>query len=220
MTRTIAVAVLLCLASLQGLTAEAQMGARAPDMRGVWNPVVGSGGVYQIDRPGGKGEMEMAVVGQETVEGKPAYWFEMAMSDPRSGGRMFIKQLMLKDGDRADVKRMILQAAGQQPMEMPVTFPGAPEPQSRQSADVRKEGERVGVEKVTTPAGTFTCEHYRTKDGSADVWIAEKVAPWGLVKMTSKDANMTLVRVLTNATSKVTGTPVKFDPAGMMRGTK
>jgi hypothetical protein len=193
------------------------MGPGAPALRGVWNPVVGAGGVYQIDRPGGKGGMEMAVVGQETVDGKPAYWFEMAMSDPRSGGQVFIKQLMVKDGDRAEVKRMILQTPGRPPLEMPVTMPGAPEAQGRQSADVRKEGERVGVEQVTTPAGTFTCEHYRTKDGTADVWVAEKVAPWGLVKMTSKDANMTLTRVLTNATSKVTGTPQKFDPGQMMR---
>src|SRR5207245_5147976 len=55
---------------------------------------------------------------------------------------------------------------------------------SEQSADARDRAERVGNESVTTPAGIFTCEHWRLKDGSGDVWISDKVAPWGLVKMT------------------------------------
>jgi hypothetical protein len=82
---------------------------------------------------------------------------------------------------------------------------------------VRKGAERVGAEDVTTPAGTFSCEHYRTKDGATDVWVSDKVAPWGLVKMTGPGTSMTLVRVVTDATTKITGTPQKFDPAEMMR---
>jgi hypothetical protein len=84
-------------------------------------------------------------------------------------------------------------------------------------ADARKEMERVGTETITTPAGTFSCQHWRKKDGSTDVWLSEKVAPWGLVKMVSKDSTMILERVVTDAKSHITGTPVKFNPMEMMR---
>ena len=70
---------------------------------------------------------------------------------------------------------------------------------------------------ITTPAGTFDCEHYQAKDGSWDVWISPKVTPWGLVKSMSKDANMTVVRVISGATDHIVGTPKVFDPANMMR---
>jgi hypothetical protein len=84
--------------------------------------------------------------------------------------------------------------------------------------DVRDSAEKVGTESVTTPAGTFNCDHYRAKDGSWDAWISTQVMPWGVVKSTSKDVNMTLTRVITNATDHITGTPQVMDPAQMMRG--
>jgi hypothetical protein len=69
----------------------AQMGFRAPDIRGVWNPVVGAGGVYQMERGAeSKSNMELAVVGKETVDGQPGYWLEMSMTDLRAGGQMLI----------------------------------------------------------------------------------------------------------------------------------
>jgi len=88
---------------------------------------------------------------------------------------------------------------------------------NEQPADLREQAERIGTESVTTPAGTFTCEHCRMKDGSADVWVGEKIAPYGLVKMTGRDASMTLVRVISNAKTHITGTPQEFDPMEMMR---
>jgi hypothetical protein len=195
----------------------AQMGFRTPDIRGVWNPVVGAGGVYQMERGGeSKSNMEFSIVGTETVDGKPGYWLEMSMTDPRSGGQMLIKHLMVHEGDRAEIKRMVMQAPGQPPIELPAAMTRQG-PRPTQSADIRKEAERVGTEEITTPAGTFTCEHYRTKDRATDVWVSEKVAPWGLIKMTGRDTTMTLIRVVNDATSRITGTPQKFDPAEMMR---
>ncbi len=82
-------------------------------------------------------------------------------------------------------------------------------------ADVHNGAEVVGTESVTTPAGTFDCEHLRTKEGS-DVWIAPKTGPWGLVKSTSKDSSMVLVKVITDAKSHVVGTPQSMD--SMMGG--
>lgn len=198
--------------------AGAQVGIRAPDLRGVWNPVVGTGSVYQIERgQERKSEMEMAVVGEEPVDGKPGHWLEIAITDPRSGTPILMKQLVVRDGDRMETRRSIFQMPGRPPFEMPIPPASAAGTPPRTTVDVRKEAELVGTESITTPAGTFTCEHYRIRDGKGDVWIAQNVAPWGLVKMVSPDASMTLVRRLQNATTKVTGTPEKFDPAEMMR---
>lgn len=213
-----AVAAALASAVLFAGAASAQVGFRPPDVRGVWNPVVGTGSVYQIERgPDKKTEMEMAVVGEEALDGKPAHWLEIAVADPRSGNPVLMKQLVVKDGDRIETRRSLLQIPGRPPFEVPIPPPSAAGTPPKTMVDVRKDAERVGTESVTTPAGTFKAEHYRIKDGKGDVWIAENVAPWGLVKMTSPDASLILIRQLTNATSKVTGTPEKFDPAELMR---
>jgi len=101
-------------------------------------------------------------------------------------------------------------------MEMPIEMMSMPDEKPR-SADIREEADRVGTETVTTPAGTFACEHYRMKDKSADFWVAEKVSPYGLVKMTTQDGTVTLTRLISNAQTKIKGTPRKFDPREMMR---
>lgn len=193
------------------------MGPRIPAMRGVWNPVVGSGAVYHVEPKGGdKMDMEISIVGSETLEGKPGYWLEMGFDDPRGEGKMYTKTLIVLDGKETRRMRVIVQPPGQDPMEMPMQMMQRG-PQQPQSADVREQAEDVGSESVTTPAGTFACEHYRMKDGSADVWITPTVGPWGVVKATGKDTNMTLKKVLTNAKTHITGTPKKFDPMEMMR---
>ena len=210
-------AVVCVLAGTVAASAQTGMGMRPPQIRGVWNPVVGLGGVYQMESKGEhKSEMEIAVVGSETVDGKRGYWLEMAVSGPRGEGQAYLKHLIVLDGKQTQVKRMIMQAPGQPPMEMPVGMMARGKPME-EPADYRDRAERVGSEAVTTPAGTFTCEHWRMKDGSADVWYSEKVAPYGLVKMTGREGNMTLIRVLTNAKTHITGTPQRFDPMEMMR---
>jgi hypothetical protein len=197
--------------------AQMGMGMHPPQFKGVWNPVVGSGAVYKVDsKESHNSEMEVAVVGTETVDDKPGYWMEMTMKDLRIDGTVYMKNLIVLDGKNTRARRMIMQAPGQPPMEFPLEMMQRGRPQE-QHADIREEAERVGTESVTTPAGTFTCEHYKLKDGSGDVWVSDKVAPWGVVKMTGRDSNMTLVRVITNAKTHITGTPQKFDPMEMMR---
>lgn len=200
----------LCLAA----GASAQFGVqRPPQFRGVWSPVVGSGGAYVSENKEGKTEMEIAIVGTESAEGKTGHWMEMTVKD-KSEGQVVTKFLMVLDAKDVVIKRMIIQAGDQPPMEMPVGMVGA-RGKSNESADFRDQAELVGTETITTPAGTFTCQHYRAKDKSADLWVAEKVGPWGLVKMTSRDGSTTLVRVITNAKSKIRGTPQKFEIPAM-----
>jgi hypothetical protein len=150
------------------------------------------------------------------VNGKDAYWLEMGMPDQR-GGMMYMKMLMSVDQNNVVTERFIMQPPGQpQPMEMNMNMAmmGGNQPHP---ADFRDKAEQVGTESITVPAGTFECTHYRMKDGSGDVWVSTKVSPWGMVKFTGKDSSMVLTKQITDAKDHITGTPIKFDPAQMMR---
>jgi hypothetical protein len=200
--------------------AQMGMGPRMQDMSGIWHPLVGSGGTYEMtDQTGKKTSMEMTVVGQEDVNGKPGYWMEIAVSNPRSGGDMYMKYLIAPGDTGMTSTRMIMQMPGQDPMEMDMSMmkmggrgQGATTP-----SDIRDKAELVGTETIVVPAGTFSCQHYRAKDGSGDVWVSEKVAPWGLVKTQGKNESMVLTKVITDAKDHITGTPKKLDPTQMMR---
>jgi hypothetical protein len=216
-TQVVGALVMLALAAPIG--AQMGMGPRTPDMSGIWHPVVGSGGAYEMtDREGKKSQLEMTIVGKEDVNGKTGYWMEMAVASPRSGGEMYIKNLIAPSDSGVASIRMVMQQPGQDPMEMDMNMnmTGRRMPQST-PADIRDKAERVGTETITVPAGTFSCEHYRAKDGSSDTWVSDKVAPWGLVKSQGKDSSMVLTKVITDAKDHITGTPKKFDPMQMMR---
>jgi hypothetical protein len=78
--------VVLCGLSLfaAGIS-NAQFGMRQPEMpRGLFNPVVGSGAVYEMQlASGNKTTMEIDVVGKDSVDGKNGYWFETTMTGPQ-----------------------------------------------------------------------------------------------------------------------------------------
>ena len=211
----LAAGVLLCVCTAPA-RAQMGMGMRGPDLRGVFRPIVGAGAEYSVERAGmPKTAMEISVVGKETMNGKDAYWMEMGVTPPSGAGAMYMKMLASVDNNNVVTSRMIMQMPGQQqPMEMDTQVMRGN--QAPRSADIRKQAERVGSETLTTPAGTFVCEHWRLSDGSGDFWISEKVSPWGLVKMVSKDSTLTLQRVITDAKTHITGTPVRFNPMNMM----
>jgi hypothetical protein len=198
------------LAMLSGF-ATAQMGMHAgPAMRGIFNPVVGSGGQYEMTTEKGTTMvMEIAVVGKESVGGKDAYWFEMTMANT-SMGQMITKTLTVVDGTDTVVSRMIMQMGNHPPMEMPTQM--SKTSAQKQPADIRDRADDLGSESITTPAGTFKAEHYKMKDGSGDAWVAPKAGPYGLVKFQGKDTSMVLTKVITDAKDKITGTPQPFNP--------
>jgi hypothetical protein len=198
------------------ILASAQMGMHAgPAMRGILNPVVGSGGEYEMTtEKGTKMVMEVAIVGKESVGGKDGYWFETTFSDS-SMGRMVHKTLTVVDGTDTVISRMIMQMGNRPPMEMPTSMMKSSA--QKQSADIRERAEDVGSESITTPAGTFTAEHYKMKDGSGDAWVAPKAGPYGLVKFQGKDTTMVLTKVITDAKDKITGTPVPFNPMSLQQ---
>lgn len=184
---------------------------RPPQMPGVFQPVVGSGATYHITTAHNQdAQFTYAVVGKEG----DAYWLEIRSTMAK--GSMAMKQLMGMPGggQPPQIQRMIMQAPGQPPMEMPVSMlKGAmASAQTQIPAGQHASGEKVGTETVTVPAGTFECEHYRSASNgkNTDVWVSTKVAPYGLVKMVSGETQMELLKVLANETSQITGEPMKL----------
>jgi len=212
-----AIALGLCCLLLIAESGRAQMGMGmrgGPTPHGFFNPIAGAGSEYEITSSDGKkNTMEFAIVGKESVGGKDGYWMEVTTSG------MVMKSLTVV-GDSSVTSRMIMQMPGRPPMEMPsqmlrMNGQGQGAAQSP-TTDIRSTAEDVGSESVTVPAGTFTCEHYRAKDGSGDTWISSKVSPLGVVKHQGKDSTMVLTRVITDAKDKIIGTPVPFSAMGMV----
>ncbi|MFZ3201285.1 MAG: hypothetical protein WA175_09040 [Candidatus Acidiferrales bacterium] len=215
-TRAILTASLLLLLAT-ATAAQMGMGMRPPMPRGMFNPVVGAGAVYEmVGENGEKMTMQIAVVGKESVNGKDAYWFETIMTGTPQG-EMVMKSLTVLDGTNTYVARMIMQPPGRPPMEMPeqmLRMHG----QTPQPADIRSQADDLGIESVTVPAGTFVCHHYRIKQGTGDVWVTDKVSPYGLVKQQGNGSTMVLLKVISDARDKITGTPEPFNPAAMGMG--
>jgi hypothetical protein len=194
-------------------TARAQMGMRMapPTMRGVWNPVVGKGAVYEVTtEDGSKKTLEFAIVGKDA----DGYWLQMSMESPQGGGEMVIKNLAVVTQGDVTMSKTILQLPGRSPME--ISSQMFQKGRANPHADVRGEAQDLGSETITVPGGTFVCEHYRSKDGG-DVWLAKDVAPWGVVKSQGKDTTMMLVKVVSDAKDKIVGTPQPFNPMMMMQ---
>ena len=196
------------------------MGMRPPSLAGVFTPVVGSGASYEmLQKKGKKTSLDITIVDKESG----GYWMEMSMQMPEGngssrrpmGGTSYAKELLLRQGDDLVIQRIIVQMPGRPPMDMS-SMPHAI--QSKESkADIRANAQNLGTESITTPAGTFSCQHWRDPKNNDDYWISDKVSPWQLVKMTSADKNtVTLTKLITGAKSHITGTPVSMQE--MMKG--
>jgi hypothetical protein len=191
-----------------------QMGRGIPGMKGVLTLAEGTGAEYEMTtRDSSKQRLEIAITGTEQVEGKTAYWMEYSMPDqkPQPGS---VKVLVGLNGDQSMATRMVMRM-GSEVIEMNMNLPMM-KGQNSSPADARHDAENLGTESITVPAGTFVCEHWRSRDGSGEYWISDKVRPLGLVKSVSKDSSMLLVRVFTGATTKLPPPYKKFDPMEMM----
>ena len=196
-------------------SAAAQMGmgmSRPPSIAGVFNPEVGSGAAYEMDRKDSsqKTAFEISVVGKEG----PNYWIEYTMQSPH--GTVYMKSLLAREADNVVVQRTIFQMPGRPPMDMSSMMKMHGMQSEESKADMRANAENLGTETITTPAGTFSCQHWRSKKDGSEYWLSDKVSPWKLVKVTGKDQTMTLTKVITDAKTHLTGTPVSMED--MMKG--
>lgn len=203
---------LAALLALVALPAGAQMFGRPQIPRGVFNPVVGAGAVYEMrgdDQQ--KRTMEFAIVGKESVEGQDGYWLEFTISGTPMGD-VVAKELAVVSEGNMTMNKIIMQMPGRPPMEMPSQM----NRNQVNLADIRNKADDLGMESVTTPAGTFSCHHYKMKDGSGEAWVSEKVHPFGVVKYKDNGSTTVLVKTLTSVQDKITGTPQPFNPMMMM----
>jgi hypothetical protein len=209
-------AIVLVLAMSAGAWAQMMgRGTSAPQIPGIFKPEVGSGSEYMVTTKQGPMDIQYAVVGKESVDGREGFWQEIRIKSGKGSG-MVMKQLFVTAGDSPGIKRMIMQAPGQQAMEMPMGMMGGMMQHMAQQAPknpteaAQELGGKVGTETITVPAGTFVCDHYRTKNGS-DVWISSKVYPYGLVKSSSKEMTIELQKVLSDQTSEIKGEVRKLE---------
>ncbi len=207
---------LTLLIAAAAASAQMGMGMRQRSLpSGLFDPVVGSGAAYDIQPANGpKTSIEYAIVGKESVDGKDGFWMEWTTT-AGAMGEMVMKVLVVPGGTSA--QKVIMQMAGRPPMEMPMQMGHTGGGNATAPSDIRNLAENVGIESITTPAGTFSCEHYRMKDGSGDSWVSSKVPPFGLVKHQGKDSSMVLAKIITDAKDKIVGTPQPFNPMSMMQ---
>lgn len=200
-------AIVLCAAL--AVVSRAQMGMdffKRPAIASAFNPIVGTGGVYEKTRgQGDKDEYEVLVVGKDTAEGKEAYWLEMTLN-LKGMGPAYTKALISKDD--FVIYKSIFQIPGHPAMEMNANTSRA----SQRNQEEMGKFSQVGTETITVPAGTFSCQHWKKSDGSSDVWVSDKVAPVGMVKEVSGGSSEVLVKVITDAKDHITGPVSPFDP--------
>jgi hypothetical protein len=209
MKRSWRYAVAACVFALLVSAAIAQVVLSTPPLAGFWNPVVGEGAEYAMQsQKDGKTNMQITVVGKESVDGRDAYWYEVSVN--HGNGPTILKNLMVLNGAYTQVSRMIMQVPGSNPVEMPVQVMQIMQ-LAHQTADIRSDAQDLGSETINVPAGSFRCEHYRTKNGQREVWISRNVSPYGLVKSKSNDSSMELTKVITGAKDQITGTPQPFN---------
>lgn len=193
-------------------------GNQGPRFYGDFKPVVGGWSEYQMTAKGEPpAKMKVAVVGREG----PNYWYETVMQGEM---RMVSKMLVSGNpGDRSNLKRMIMKAGSEKAMEMDVAAMMARQPAGGPKGAAPKAADK-GVETVRVPAGTFQARHLQYREGSdvVDVWVSDKVTPYGVVKSRSRDMEMVLTGQGTGATTLITETPRKFSmppmPQGMPKG--
>jgi hypothetical protein len=191
---------------------------KKPNIADIFKPVVGNGAVYETQRTDQEGApkqpLEMTVVGQESFEGREAYWLEFAHTDAGSASLAYAKMLMTKDDFQPH--KMIVQQPGQPAMEMPL-HAGMHERMHKPKEEALEKWHLTGPESITVPAGTFSCQHWKKDEGVGDVWVNDKISPFGMVKSISSGETMVLVKVITDAKDHITGPVTIFDPEQMKR---
>jgi len=97
---------------------------RMPSFAGVWSLTVGSAAVYDVASQRGKSTVELAIVGNESVDGKDGYWVEISSRPDGHTGEAVLRALIYRDGLDIVFVRMILQLPGEAPMELSKYFDG------------------------------------------------------------------------------------------------
>lgn len=181
---------------------------------------------YQISGAGvegGSASIRQAIVNAEAVNGTQHWWMETRMETPMGDAivQMLVPAWPFTTGD---VQAMVMKVGGQPAVRMSdqilqMMRSQIPDNPSMQAATRCGEGEVIGWEEVTVPAGTFRALHLRPapEDGTqTDVWASPDV-PFGMVRVImtgTEGSEIVLVGHGTDATSSITETPQEMPGMG------
>jgi len=179
-------------------------------------PPVGSWASYKWT--GGRsngGTMRMAVVGQETQDGKTYYWYEVTIADPSRANDKMILQMLVAGLGTGNVRSIVMKSGQQPAMKMPAQMIQMvnSSPGMNMAADLARQCqamEVVGWEQVTVPGGQFRALHLRGTASAtvSEVWVQPDL-PFAVVKSVLNDGGaMELGSQGTGAKSSITETPV------------
>lgn len=163
----------------------------AQDLTAVCRPVeypsVGGWARYRLRGERDSTEMRMAIVGATMVGPARHLWQESILVTP--AGTAVIQSLVPAEPyDPTAIRRAIVRAPGQDPVELPASALDAVKARGAQGAtglDACRAGEPLGWETISVPAGRVRAMHvrYRRDGRSADVWLAPGV-PFAVVRST------------------------------------
>lgn len=164
-----------------------------------FTPVLGGWSTYEVnDSAGGDSVLTFAVVAKEG----DAYWIELRT--PGVGGTAIVAYLV--NGDPADDKSVMMLRAkdpGSPALEISRETLNALKSQGRKAfgGSAASIGPPVGKikllknDKIIVGKRELVCRHLilmGAKDNNAEVWISDKVVPFGIVRLKSGEDSLTL----------------------------
>ena len=184
---------------------------------------LGSWAEYRASDGGGNAvSIKLALVGRA---GRIAELETIVEGGPLAAlGRTSVRTSIFMDtGADANPNDHVLQVGANAPMFIPAAMSGA-QAQSFRRADPK---EKISVDALTVPGGTFgKAEHFRSKKSNGDVvdtWVSRDIPPFGLLKIRTAPAaatpaiTMELVAHGADARRTITAKPSAFDPATLMK---
>jgi hypothetical protein len=158
-----------------------------------------------------------AVIGSEKRGGADLKWVELRMvgadKDKNSTFQMLVPG---SPTEMADVQEIIMKTGDKPAMKMNGMMMKMIRGQMEKQnflADVCKDVNFVGEEKVTVPAGQFQARHFHSAKYSSDSWVASSV-PFSLVKAVGKNHQMELAVHGEGAKSSITEQPQEMPGMG------
>lgn len=156
------------------------------------NPEVGAFAWYNLKDTGSGREffLRQAIVGEEKVKRKTAYWLETELI-PRLGYSSVYKMLLTGPASNPkNVHRLLVREGDGAVQE--ISLDG----EERGGGDKEAPRELVGAETIALPAAEIEAEHYIVGEGDTktELWVSDAVPPMGLVKMESSQGELMLQR--------------------------
>jgi hypothetical protein len=151
--------------------------ALADVCRPLEQPAVGSWARYRLRGAAGDStEVRLALVGRERIDDREYVWQESVVAT--AGGEAVIQSMVpASPYDPTAIRRAIVRAPGQPAAEVPPTALAALAGGGGQGSvglDACRQGEAIGWETVTVPAGPVRALHvrYARDERTADAWLA------------------------------------------------